>query len=230
MHHVSHGRVSVWSETGVECDGIFFLKLSATGLVREYVLRHTLTYEKARRGGCVLCDHTPISLWPSIVWCERLHWHYQVGHVLEAPRLLAVAVHRQGILSQRLQYCNNQRAASCGGCGVPGRNRKPRGMTHLRDEVADDPAVVDAHPRPVRVEDPGDPHLHARTNVPAAGRLIGRKVHAIGIRKDACRRTQYRTTTNLEVGCAVVVHGQRLRRALALVVAAPNTCIFLIHR
>jgi hypothetical protein len=106
----------------------------------------------------------------------------------------------------------------------------PRGMTHLRDEVADDPAVVDAHPRPVRVEDPGDPHLHARTNVPAAGRLIGRKVHAIGIRKDACRRTQYRTTTNLEVGCAVVVHGQRLRRALALVVAAPNTCIFLIHR
>jgi hypothetical protein len=33
-------------------------------------------------------------------------------------------------------------------------------IVYLSDEVADDAAVVDAHARPVGVEDPSNPHLH----------------------------------------------------------------------
>ena len=33
-------------------------------------------------------------------------------------------------------------------------------ICYLSDEVADDAAVVDAHARPVGVEDPSDPNLH----------------------------------------------------------------------
>jgi hypothetical protein len=37
-------------------------------------------------------------------------------------------------------------------------------LCYLSDEVADDAAVVDAHARPVGVEDPSDPNLHARAD------------------------------------------------------------------
>jgi len=32
-------------------------------------------------------------------------------------------------------------------------------LFYLSDKVADDPAIVDAHARPVGVEDPSNPHL-----------------------------------------------------------------------
>ena len=54
----------------------------------------------------------------------------EVGDVAERARLAPVAVNRQGLALERLD-----------------------------DEVADDPPVVHGHPRPVGVEDAGDPRL-----------------------------------------------------------------------
>lgn len=161
------------------------------------MLHHALTYDKAK----LICGPRSCGV------RDCIYWHYQVGHVLEAPRLLAVAVHRQGILPQRLQSIWNGTCisvASSYGCvsrpaaadGV--RGRTPGMTTHLRDEVADDPAVVDAHARPVRVEDPGDPHLHARTHERVSGSIkLDEKCMQLPSdpqRMDAWRRTpQYRS-------------------------------------
>lgn len=37
-------------------------------------------------------------------------------------------------------------------------------MKYLSNKVADDTTVIDAHARAVRVEDPGNPHLHTQTS------------------------------------------------------------------
>ncbi|KAB8106833.1 hypothetical protein EE612_041336, partial [Oryza sativa] len=75
---------------------------------------------------------------------QPLHLHTQIN-VLEAPRLLTVAVHRQGLLPQ---------------C--------------LHNKVADDPAIVDAHTGAVGVEDPSNPNLEVGATVVVHGQCLRR--------------------------------------------------------
>ena len=44
----------------------------------------------------------------------------------------------------------------------PATNRERLVLQRLQYEVADHPAVIVMHPRPVRVEDAGDPHTDVR--------------------------------------------------------------------